>query len=110
MGGQSIDHAAVGRRVPGIECPGRGRPRALALSDPAEKSFLRRWRIAQKARRAVSDSWRHARQERGFERFVDYAHTPDAIETVLLALRPHVAGKLSIAFGCGGDRDAASSR
>lgn len=38
--------------------------------------------------------------------YVDYAHTPDAIETVLKALRPHVSGKLVCIFGCGGDRDA----
>lgn len=37
--------------------------------------------------------------------YVDYAHTPDAIETVLKALRPHVSGKLVCIFGCGGDRD-----
>ncbi len=37
--------------------------------------------------------------------FVDYAHTPDALETVLTALRPHTTGKLVCLFGCGGDRD-----
>lgn len=37
--------------------------------------------------------------------YIDYAHTPDAIETVLKALRPHTDAKLWVVFGCGGDRD-----
>lgn len=36
---------------------------------------------------------------------IDYAHTPDALEQVLMALRPHVQGKLYCVFGCGGSRD-----
>lgn len=37
--------------------------------------------------------------------FVDYAHTPAAIETALRALRPHVMGRLIVVLGAGGDRD-----
>ncbi len=39
--------------------------------------------------------------------YVDYAHTPDAIEAALDALRPHATGRLILVFGAGGDRDQA---
>lgn len=42
---------------------------------------------------------------RGGVAYVDYAHTPDGLETVLAALRPHTQGKLIVVFGAGGDRD-----
>jgi UDP-N-acetylmuramoyl-L-alanyl-D-glutamate--2,6-diaminopimelate ligase len=46
-----------------------------------------------------------ARHPSGAPVYVDYAHTPDALATVLTALRPHVAGRLALVFGCGGERD-----
>ncbi|RKF14827.1 UDP-N-acetylmuramoyl-L-alanyl-D-glutamate--2,6-diaminopimelate ligase [Roseovarius spongiae] len=39
--------------------------------------------------------------------FVDYAHTPGAVETAIRALRPHVMGRLIAIVGAGGDRDTA---
>ncbi len=43
----------------------------------------------------------------GGDAYVDYAHTPDGLVTVLSALRPHVSGRLIVVFGAGGDRDKA---
>jgi UDP-N-acetylmuramoyl-L-alanyl-D-glutamate--2,6-diaminopimelate ligase len=43
----------------------------------------------------------------GGEAYVDYAHTPDGLHTVLEALRPHVSRRLIVVFGAGGDRDRA---
>jgi len=37
--------------------------------------------------------------------YIDYAHTPDALEAAAAALRPHVEGRLITVFGAGGDRD-----
>jgi UDP-N-acetylmuramoyl-L-alanyl-D-glutamate--2,6-diaminopimelate ligase len=42
--------------------------------------------------------------------YVDYAHTPDAIEAAIAALRPHAKGKIVIVFGAGGDRDTGKRR
>ena len=48
-----------------------------------------------------------ATRDNGAAVFVDYAHTPDAVETALKAMRPHVMGRIVVIVGAGGDRDTA---
>ena len=74
---------------------------AIALGDPAARVFATLARLKGAAGRLE----KVAAASSGAPIYVDYAHTPDALETVLTAMRPHVAGKLSVVFGCGGDRD-----
>ncbi|HEY7247582.1 MAG TPA: UDP-N-acetylmuramoyl-L-alanyl-D-glutamate--2,6-diaminopimelate ligase [Xanthobacteraceae bacterium] len=44
-------------------------------------------------------------EKRGAPIFVDYAHKPDALAKALETLRPYAANRLTVVFGCGGDRD-----
>jgi UDP-N-acetylmuramoyl-L-alanyl-D-glutamate--2,6-diaminopimelate ligase len=74
---------------------------ALGMGDPHEAVFT----ALSKLKGAPGRLELMAYARNGAAIYVDYAHTPDAIETVLLALRPHVSGRLVIVFGCGGDRD-----
>ncbi len=54
---------------------------------------------------AVSGRMEKVAEIYGASIIVDYAHTPDALEKVLKAVRPHCVGKVLVLFGCGGDRD-----
>ncbi len=55
--------------------------------------------------KGVPGRMEHVARANGAAVLVDYAHTPDALETVLTALRPHTEKSLLVVFGCGGDRD-----
>ena len=46
-----------------------------------------------------------ATKKNGATIYIDYAHTPDAIEVALKSLKPHILGKLIIIIGAGGERD-----
>jgi UDP-N-acetylmuramoyl-L-alanyl-D-glutamate--2,6-diaminopimelate ligase len=74
---------------------------ALVTGSPAEAVFaaVEKLQGAKGRLELVGTSQEHAPV------FVDYAHTPDALENALKALRPYVSGKLHVVFGCGGDRD-----
>jgi UDP-N-acetylmuramoyl-L-alanyl-D-glutamate--2,6-diaminopimelate ligase len=74
---------------------------ALGLGDPADKVFAALGRLRGAPGRLEFVAYAPS----GAPIYVDYAHTPDALITVLSALRPHVPGRLHVVFGCGGDRD-----
>lgn len=56
---------------------------------------------------SVSGRLESIKTNRGFSAFVDYAHTPDALENVLKTAREFAKGRVICVFGCGGDRDRA---
>lgn len=56
--------------------------------------------------RPVKGRMEHVGQSKsGGHVFVDYAHTPDGLDVLLRAARPHAPGRIIAVFGCGGDRD-----
>jgi UDP-N-acetylmuramoyl-L-alanyl-D-glutamate--2,6-diaminopimelate ligase len=74
---------------------------ALGLGSPPDQVFAALEKL--KGAKGRLDLAGHAAS--GAPIFIDYAHTPDALENALRALRPYVSGRLVVAFGCGGDRD-----
>ena len=42
--------------------------------------------------------------------FLDYAHTPEALEKAIISLKEHFHKKITILFGCGGERDKTKRR
>lgn len=71
-----------------------------ALRVPIEKSVS-----AVESVNAVPGRFQLVREGQDFTVIVDYAHTPDGLENLLKSARVITEGKLSVVFGCGGDRD-----
>jgi len=75
---------------------------ALALGDAPKHVFA-----GMAALRPVKGRMEHVGQSKsGGHVFVDYAHTPDGLDVLLRAARPHAPGRIIVVFGCGGDRDS----
>ncbi|MGE0828978.1 MAG: UDP-N-acetylmuramoyl-L-alanyl-D-glutamate--2,6-diaminopimelate ligase [Hyphomonadaceae bacterium] len=74
---------------------------ALSLGDAPEAVFA-----AMETLKPVKGRIEHVgATEDGAHVFVDYAHTPDGLNVLLRAARPHAPGRIILVFGCGGDRD-----
>ncbi len=74
---------------------------ALALGDAPDTV----WAGMEKLK-PVKGRMEHVGQSKGGGHvFVDYAHTPDGLDVLLRAARPHAPGRIIAVFGCGGDRD-----
>ena len=110
--GQALEVEAFGiRRELQLSLPGRFQADnallalalAVACGMPAERALALLPRLGGvRGRMELA-----ARLPNGAAVYVDYAHTPDALERLLAALRPHVApgARLHVLFGAGGDRD-----
>ena len=74
-----------------------GWAKGLGLPEQAMRSALASVKVPGRFEKVYDANGRHV--------IVDYAHTPDALERVLKTARRLCQGKLSVVFGCGGDRD-----
>jgi len=74
---------------------------ALSLGEAPEKVWAGMAKL-----KPVRGRMEHVGQSKsGGHVFVDYAHTPDGLDVLLRAARPHAPGRIIAVFGCGGDRD-----
>ncbi len=74
---------------------------ALSLGEAPEHVFA-----GMAALKPVKGRMEHVGESKtGGHVFVDYAHTPDGLDVLLRAARPHAPGRIIAVFGCGGDRD-----
>ena len=107
--GQSL-RVAAGGKIYEVKLPLAGEFQAsnalvavglvIATGEPADKALAALEHLT-----GVAGRLQRVASKGGAEAYVDYAHTPDGLETVLNALRPHARGKLVVVFGAGGDRD-----
>jgi UDP-N-acetylmuramoyl-L-alanyl-D-glutamate--2,6-diaminopimelate ligase len=107
--GQIIRIATAGTtRDVELALPGRFQADNVLLAAAlAEATGLPRvWELAPLLRGVRGRMERAARLPNGAAAYVDYAHTPDALQRLLQALRPHTEDRLVCVFGAGGDRDA----
>ncbi len=79
----------------------------LAASLAGRILGVQTWEIKRGLERfsGVPGRMERVKNDRGYHIFIDYAHTPDALENVLKALSALKRGRLIVVFGCGGDRD-----
>lgn len=106
--GQMIHLCAGGReRQMELELPGRFQADNVLLAAAlAEATGLPNvWDLLPHLRGVRGRMEFAARLPNGAAAYVDYAHTPDALERLLRALRPHTQQRLICVFGAGGDRD-----
>ncbi len=75
---------------------------AISLGAPIEKTIY----SLQKLKGAPGRLEYVLTTKKGGSIYIDFAHTPDALETILQSLKPHTKNKLHVVYGCGGDRDA----